>query len=257
MYIYKITNTLNNKVYIGQTIRTVEARWERHKKDALSNRLDTHFARALRKYPVEYFIVETIDCAQSQEELTQKEHYWILYYNSVNDGYNETDAIYKCGGNTYKSKTQEELKQIKDKIRKTKIGGKNPRSVRVKCKNMETSKEYHFDSQADMMKFFNQTNHTFISQRCLGKIKSLYDGKWAIAYEEENYNPEYTPYRQIKRSKRVMVKDLETNLEKEFPSYAEAERFFNQKPKSFSSKAYKEGNIFICKHRYQITKILE
>lgn len=257
MYIYKITNTVNNKIYIGQTTGTVKARWSRHKNDALSNRLDTHFARALRKYPIESFVVETIDSAESQEELTAKEHYWILYYDSVNNGYNETDAIDKCGGNTYKSKTQKELEQIGEKIRETKVGGNNPNSTKVKCKNMDTLEEYHFDSQADMMQFFNQTNHQFISRRCLGRIKSLYDKKWAIAYETENYNSEYTLNKQIKRAKRIIVKDLQTDFEKEFPSYAEAERFFRQKPRSFSSKAYKRDKVFIYKDRYQITKILE
>lgn len=50
MYIYKITNLLNDKIYIGQTITSVEQRWKRHQNDALSGTLDTHFARAIRKY---------------------------------------------------------------------------------------------------------------------------------------------------------------------------------------------------------------
>jgi hypothetical protein len=55
-----------------------------------------------------------------KDYLTLREHYWILYYDSVNTGYNETDATYKCGGNTYISKTPEEMETIKDKIRKKK-----------------------------------------------------------------------------------------------------------------------------------------
>ena len=96
MWIYKITNIQNNKVYIGQTIRPIKDRFNRHINDALNNILDTHFARAIRKYRKESFIIEEIDIASSQEELNQKEQYWIRYYNATIDGYNETDAIYKC-----------------------------------------------------------------------------------------------------------------------------------------------------------------
>lgn len=53
--IYKITNIQNNKVYIGQTIRPVEYRFNRHINDALHNILDTHFARAIRKYGPQNF----------------------------------------------------------------------------------------------------------------------------------------------------------------------------------------------------------
>lgn len=74
MIIYKITNIKNNKVYIGQTINSLEDRWRRHQTDALNNVIDTHFARAIRYYKPESFIAEIIDTAQTQEELTQKEH---------------------------------------------------------------------------------------------------------------------------------------------------------------------------------------
>ena len=110
MWIYKITNIQNNKVYIGQTIRPIEQRFHRHINDAMNNILDTHFARAIRKYGKDSFIIEEIDTAQTQDELNQKEQYWIRYYDAVNKGYNETDAINKCGGNTYQSKTEEEMK---------------------------------------------------------------------------------------------------------------------------------------------------
>ena len=115
MEIYKITNKINGKVYIGQTIRPVEYRFHRHINDAMHNILDTHFARAIRKYGPDQWQLEVIDAATTQDELNQKEQYWIKYYNSVEEGYNETDAISKCGGNTYQSKTEEELKEIGEK----------------------------------------------------------------------------------------------------------------------------------------------
>lgn len=77
MYIYKITNIVNNKVYIGQTIQTVQNRFRRHINDAVSYKLNTHFCNAVRNYAKENFIVEVLDTAQSQTELNQKEQYHI------------------------------------------------------------------------------------------------------------------------------------------------------------------------------------
>ena len=188
MFIYKITNIKNNKVYIGQTIRSVEERWKRHINDALNNVLDTHFARAIRYYKPESFTVEVIDTATTQQELTAKESYWISWYDSVKNGYNETMAESKCGGNTYRSKTQPERKLIGEKIRQSKMGGKNPHATKVKCKNIYTNEEYHFDTQKAMQDFFHETNHQFCSRRCLGTIKCLYKHTWAIAYENNEYN---------------------------------------------------------------------
>ena len=139
MWIYKITNIQNNKVYIGQTIRPINQRFHRHLNDAINNILDTHFARAIRKYGKDNFIIEEIDTAQTQDELNQKEQYWIRFYNSVEEGYNETDAISKCGGNTYRSKTEEEMEIIKEKIRQTKIGTKNPMARKIKRTNIITN----------------------------------------------------------------------------------------------------------------------
>ena len=124
MCIYKVTNIINGKLYIGQTTRFIQDRWERHINDALSNRLDTHFARAIRKYGPENFVVEQIDVASTQEELNEKEIYWIKFYNTVKNGYNMTDGA--VGGNTYKCKTEKEMDEIKNKIRNSKLKDKNP-----------------------------------------------------------------------------------------------------------------------------------
>lgn len=103
-------------------------------------------ARAIRKYGKENFIIEEIDTANTQQELNGKEQFWIKYYNSVIDGYNETDAISKCGGNTYQSKTDEEIEVIKNKIRQTKIGSKNPMAKKIKRINIFTNEIDIFDT---------------------------------------------------------------------------------------------------------------
>ena len=74
MVVYKITNKLNNKIYIGQTIHTAQERWKRHILDAQRG-LNTHFAQTIRKYGPQNFSLEVIDSAATQEELTQKEYY--------------------------------------------------------------------------------------------------------------------------------------------------------------------------------------
>ena len=88
------------------------------------------FAYKIKKICKDKFYIELIDTASTQDELNLKEQYWIRQYNSVNSdyGYNETDALTKCGGNTYQSKTTQEMSIIEGKIRQSKIGDKNPKA---------------------------------------------------------------------------------------------------------------------------------
>lgn len=186
MWIYKITNIQNNKVYIGQTIRPIQDRFHRHINDALNNILDTHFARAIRKYGKDNFIIEQIDQAQTQDELNKKEQYWIQYYNSVQNGYNETDAIFKCGGNTYQSKTEKEMEVIKEKIRQTKLGAKNPMAKKIKRINIITNEIDIFDTTISCAKACGIKNgKTSISTRLNGQVKSPYKNTWIFEYYNE------------------------------------------------------------------------
>ena len=99
-YIYKITNIINNKIYIGQTIKSVKHRWNQHKRNArysIENKVyDHHLARAILKYGTDSFIVETIEdiIADNRkllaDTLNEKETYYIEFYNSFYNGYNST-----------------------------------------------------------------------------------------------------------------------------------------------------------------------
>lgn len=90
MVIYKITNKLTGKVYIGQTIREPKIRFYEHMNDKTS--MD-YFHQAVRKYGSDNFTMEVIDSAETQEELNNKEIYWIKYYDAyakdeTSHGYN-------------------------------------------------------------------------------------------------------------------------------------------------------------------------
>lgn len=82
--IYKITNLINQKVYIGQSIN-IEKRWQDH--CATVDNCAIH--RAIQKYGKENFVFEILEeCDLSM--LNEKEIYYIEKYNSYYDGYNMT-----------------------------------------------------------------------------------------------------------------------------------------------------------------------
>lgn len=91
MIIYKITNLLNNKVYVGQTTKALDERWKQHKRNIREGR-KYHLYNAIRKYGIDNFKVEVIDKAESFIDLSLKEIFWIQFYNTTNRkfGYNDT-----------------------------------------------------------------------------------------------------------------------------------------------------------------------
>lgn len=83
--IYKITNKLNNKIYIGQSVN-IKRRWQEHIYD---NRKNSLIHLAIQKYGKDNFDFEVIELCE-QKELDTKEQYWINYYQSFDKGYNLT-----------------------------------------------------------------------------------------------------------------------------------------------------------------------
>lgn len=89
-FIYKITNDINNKVYIGKTEWSIEKRFKEHLRDANKQyRQNRPLYRAIHKYGQEHFSVEEIE-EVSNELLDEREQYWIEYYHSYHFGYNGT-----------------------------------------------------------------------------------------------------------------------------------------------------------------------
>lgn len=165
--------------------------------------------------------------------------------------YNKADG--GEGGDTYKYKSEEEMDEIKEKIRQSKLGGKNPQARKVKCKNVNTNEEYHFDSYEDCVKFFNETNHSFITKRCREQMKYLYKREWVFAYEEKDYITDYYSKKKQNRKRHIKVLDLENNQEKEFDSYTEAKKYYNVDYRLTPKIPGKAGDSFIVHKRFKIT----
>lgn len=125
-YLYKITNVLNKKVYIGQTINT-DRRWQAHGSYAKNpERTGQYIHRAMAKYGIENFTYEVIAACHTQEDADVTEEILIQQYNSrsIESGYN-----IKPGGNC--SGHSEETKH---KISKTHQGMKHTDETIAKMK---------------------------------------------------------------------------------------------------------------------------
>ena len=90
--IYKIENNINHKKYIGQSI-DIEKRWSVHIAFSKSNNIKykNKLHLAMEKEGIENFSFSILEEC-SQEELDEKEKYWINFYNSIQEGYNNTDG---------------------------------------------------------------------------------------------------------------------------------------------------------------------
>ena len=89
-FIYKITNKLNNKIYIGQTIKTVNKRFQQHKNNSNKDYFSQIVLyKAFNKYGIENFICETLEEVPN-DKLDEREKYWIEFYDSYFNGYNST-----------------------------------------------------------------------------------------------------------------------------------------------------------------------
>lgn len=117
--IYKITNTVNNKIYIGQTIQTVEKRWRKHVGEAKQSKYPLQ--RAILQYGKESFTVEIIYECSTQEELDNKE----LMFAEMFEAFSPTGYNLKAGQGRG-STGEEARKHIGDGIRGKRLGDKNP-----------------------------------------------------------------------------------------------------------------------------------
>ena len=110
--IYKHTNKLNSKCYIGITKLKLERRW----KKGVGYKSQKIFYGAIKKYGWENFEHEIIDVVDSMKEALEKESYYIKLYNSIQNGYNSS----QFGTFDYK-RDKKVYKVISQKLKKQKL----------------------------------------------------------------------------------------------------------------------------------------
>ena len=124
--IYKITNHINQKIYIGRTISSLKKRFEEHLYRCMKTDIATKLYNSMRKYGIENFEIELIDECDL-ECIYETEKKYIEQYDSYNKGLNSTLGGEGClgythspeirkkisentkNGNSHKGKTYEEL----------------------------------------------------------------------------------------------------------------------------------------------------
>lgn len=118
MIIYKITNIINGKRYIGQTIFTLEKRWDEHL-GSYRNGKTQYLYKAMRKYGIENFKIEQVMRCENEKDLDKKEAFCIRIFNT----FAENGRGYNCttGGNQYRLD-----EKSKKKIGEKKKGKKLP-----------------------------------------------------------------------------------------------------------------------------------
>ncbi len=215
MIIYKITNLINNKIYIGQTVKTLEQRWKEHLKSAKNND-HKHLYQSINYYGKNNFKIEIIDQANSIDELNSKEKYWINYYKSLdpNIGYNNIDGgiANPMNYNNIKDYHDSKMrsKEIREKISRT----------------MKTLRQE---------KGFSQETRNKISQKLKGNqhFKGKKRTKTAIQKTSKSL------------FKSVYCIDLEENVLKQFNSVIEAAKWWNEE--EFHRSKYKSLSNIIKK----------
>lgn len=170
-FIYKITNSINGKSYIGKTCFSIEKRFKEHQKDAFRDRNEKRpLYSAMRKYGIENFTVEQIEeCSDMLS--SEREKYWIEYYNTYINGYNATKGgdgkiyiDYNLVIEKYKelhtcSKVAEELQICDETVsRILQSSGIKPKTAAEISKEKNSKKVAMLDMEGNIEQIFSSVN---------------------------------------------------------------------------------------------------
>lgn len=196
MLIYKATNTVNGKIYIGQTTRTLKKRMSEHKHNAIYNKKKgNHFYSAIRKYGWDAFKWEVIEECNSVEEMEQAEKKWITHYKS-NDreyGYNKstggehsslgvirTDAQKRKIAETLRTNVEVQLRQI-NKKGQAQIGERNSQSKLTTEEVSEIKTLFYFSNMTDA----EIAQMYGVGRQAINKIRKGQRWSWLTIFEQK------------------------------------------------------------------------
>lgn len=225
--IYKLTNKVNGKSYVGQTLHEKQ-RLNTHKRAGKNKKL-TYRALvvdyAIAKYGFENFEYTVLERDIPQNKLNEREIYWINYFDTLNTGYNLT----KGGQNS---------SQLSKK--------------KVTMYDFEGNYIRTFDSIQDAAELTNNSKSK-ICNCCKYKRRAAGGYQWRYADDKSNV----LPYKRTNTlTKAVEQYSLDGNYLATYKSMAEAARLLNKSVTGISGcvrerqkTAY--GYIWKCVDKYK------
>lgn len=196
--IYRITNEITSKVYVGQT-RNFTLRKAKHLCFARGKKNHPLY-NAMRKYGLENFTFEVIEEC-TDDIVNEREMHWISYYNSCSPkkGYNLTEGGEGTTGYSFTDEAKEKIRQ--------KALQRPPISVHTRQKLSDALKHRHRVGMAHRPDWTGK-HHSEISKKKIGKANSI---KQSSANNSQ-FGTVWVFHRLEKRSQRIQKEDLETFL---------------------------------------------
>jgi group I intron endonuclease len=181
-YIYKITNKIDNKIYVGQTIQDVEARWKDHLKRGSNCR---YLKSAINKYGIDNFEFKLI-CITFDNQLDDMEIKYIEQYNSlVPNGYN-----LRLGGNSGRHNAETKQK-ISETLKKRYQNGLIPPRSQLGIPHSEITKKKISESLKGRKMSQESINKRTISRRKNKIIQLDIDGNILNSFDSCKEAAEY------------------------------------------------------------------
>lgn len=180
-YIYKITNDINDKIYIGQTSFSLEKRWREHLADSQKPEKENRpLYRAMKKYGKEHFHISLVEETTNPSE---REQYWIQYFNSYHFGYNATIG----GEGKLKDFSVQEIETMislynqKTSIHKiANVLGYDFETIKNKLKSLNYSVDNHRTLKMAVYQIDKKTN------AILAMYESIHDAARALGDDKKN-----------------------------------------------------------------------
>ena len=199
--VYKITNKLTNKVYIGITNQGSGARYRHHWYESRIGE-PSPIHRSMAKYGEDNFTLEIIDFADTYDELKEKEKYWIKQYNSTDKsiGYNLTEGGDGTFGRKHSEETKEKIRQkalgrkvseeTKKKMSETRLGkcSDKQREHLLKLTVGQSKKIYQYDTDFNLIGEYNSIKEaskiTGIDRNTIGRQlkKEVNPDDWRVKF---------------------------------------------------------------------------
>lgn len=247
--IYIITNLVNDKKYIGQSI-DVSSRWRQHVKDSKNNRLKSRYLySSFNKYGIKNFNLETIEENVPINRIDEREKYWISYYNTfAPNGYNLTHGGEGSLGRKHTLLSKRKISE------KAKIWhSKNKDIFRSLIKNRNTINIYSIDTILKRVETWksNPENKTKVIKNLTNYTSSMSEEEknenykkaiqtkkekeydfYSFSFGKMNEEEKDKMYEKISinnsRSQNILMIDQNDNMIKEFHSIGEAGRYLHE-----------------------------